>query len=152
MRIWKAHSEPIWSLVFSTDGAMLASGAEDHSVHLWNALSGELLHSFRAPGGRYPSIAFHPAGRIAAVVAGQRIQFRSLGSGRSRRRLEYTREENVQMLAFRPDGNAFALGGGGYVQELSVTGKVLHDWELGGSNTVYLIYSRDGHYTLRGYI
>jgi len=35
--ILKGHSETVWTLQFSSDGRLLASGASDCSVRIWNA-------------------------------------------------------------------------------------------------------------------
>merc|ERR1711988_30489 len=35
--ILKGHSETVWALQFSSDGRLLASGASDCSVRIWNA-------------------------------------------------------------------------------------------------------------------
>uniref|UniRef100_A0A8C9TU42 Transducin beta like 1 X-linked n=1 Tax=Scleropages formosus TaxID=113540 RepID=A0A8C9TU42_SCLFO len=45
------HQEPVYSVAFSPDGKFLASGSFDKCVHIWNTVSGALVHSYRGTGG-----------------------------------------------------------------------------------------------------
>lgn len=64
-RMWRAHADMIWTLAFSPDGRMLASGSWDGAVKLWDVLSGALIWS-----GRHTShanrVAFAPDGSVLA--------------------------------------------------------------------------------------
>ena len=41
----EGHTDNVWSVVFSPDGKMLASGSWDQTVRLWNVNTGQLLHT-----------------------------------------------------------------------------------------------------------
>ncbi|MCB9245134.1 MAG: caspase family protein [Flavobacteriales bacterium] len=45
-----AHDDYIYSLDFSEDGSLLASGSGDASAKVWETVSGKLLHSFQIGG------------------------------------------------------------------------------------------------------
>src|SRR6185437_1200956 len=44
-RTLSGHSGPVWSVAFSPDGRLLASGSYDRTIRLWSVRTGELLHS-----------------------------------------------------------------------------------------------------------
>jgi len=57
----------VWTLTFSPDGRMLASGGGDHSVRLWDPQNGALLQLLEGHGNAVTSLAFHPDGiRLAS--------------------------------------------------------------------------------------
>ena len=57
-------------LVLSTDGTMLASGAEDSTVKLWDTERGEPLHTLRDLDVGVEGLAFSPNGTTLAAWAG----------------------------------------------------------------------------------
>ena len=66
------HSGPIWSLAFSPDGQLAASGSArendgEHSLRLWNTDTGKELHRFVGHTDVVRTVAFSPDGlRIAS--------------------------------------------------------------------------------------
>ena len=62
------HSDTVGSLVFSTDGALLASGGMDGRVKLWDVASGRCQHTLEGPGEAVEWVAWHPKGNV--VLAG----------------------------------------------------------------------------------
>ena len=60
------HSSVVHSLVFSPDGKMLASGSWDHTIKLWDVVSGAELRTLKGHSDRVTSVAFSPDGKMLA--------------------------------------------------------------------------------------
>ena len=104
LRTFTGYSGSVFSLVFSPDGAKLASGSDDMSVRLWDAKSGSLLRSLDWIEKDFGKAAFHPDGRTLAIGGGRRVRLWNTSSGEHLRTLSGP-QDNVLSLAFSPDGN-----------------------------------------------
>ena len=56
------HAAPVCALAVSSDGAMLASGGDDHAVLLWQLSEGRLLRRLRGHLGPVWSVGFSAEG------------------------------------------------------------------------------------------
>ena len=151
-----AHDKWIRAAALSPDEKLLASVGDDMACHLWNATSGERLHTFRdhseqTPHG-YPSmlfaVAFTPDGQFMATAdkTGQ-IVVRDLHSGNVATRLHapkmYTWDPRarrhsiggIRSLAFSADGKRLAAGGIGKIGNIDHLGGPsrieIFDWQAG---------------------
>jgi WD40 repeat protein len=127
--IIKAHTSEVWTLAFSPDGSLLASGSEDRRVKIFDVKSretvAELLHD-------YPirSVAFSPDGQVLATGGEGARDTTSLHDNTIRlyRRSTAADGENawkraatvfgrnahthwIRSVAFSPDGTLLASGG-----------------------------------------
>lgn len=50
-RTLSGHSDQVYALTFSSDGKLLASGAYDGEIRIWNATDGKLIKAFNASPG-----------------------------------------------------------------------------------------------------
>lgn len=64
---FKAHDHPIWSLELSPDGRLLASGAEEETVRIWDTESLRLVASTDLPEGSGVKLTWSPDSRYLAV-------------------------------------------------------------------------------------
>ena len=104
------HSQAVTCVAFSPDGRRLASASDDATIGLWNADSGQLLHTLAGHSNSVYSIAFSPDGRWLASGSGDHtVKLWDAQSGQMLRTIEGG--ANAAHLAFSPDGGRLASGG-----------------------------------------
>jgi WD40 repeat protein len=102
-------------LAFSPDGRMLATGANNGRVDLWEVQTRKRRATFRAPDEAVFAVAFSPTGRVLAAgsgtarVADGTISLWELATGKCVGELPYG--DPVYFLAFSPDGRVLASAG-----------------------------------------
>src|SRR5258705_1249277 len=69
VRVLEGHSGPCYCLAFSPDGERLVSGADDHTVRLWNVQTGALLHVMAGHSSPVVSITYSPDGMLIASAS-----------------------------------------------------------------------------------
>jgi WD40 repeat protein/serine/threonine protein kinase len=65
----RGHTDQVWGVAVSRDGQWVASGGEDNMVRLWDAQTGELIHSFRGHSSIVSRVAFSPDGKRLASAS-----------------------------------------------------------------------------------
>ena len=61
-----AHAGLVYSIAFSPDSKLLASGGQDGVVKVWEIATGGLKQAFREHKGSVISVAFSPSGKVIA--------------------------------------------------------------------------------------
>ncbi len=119
---FEGHESVVWSLAFSPDGRLAASGSQDESVILWDLENGEQLQRWEDLGENVMALAFTPDGE--ALLAGIGSPYGNLavdgglllldvGTGAIIRRFEAENQDkfpHVWSVAISPDGRT-ALSG-----------------------------------------
>ena len=129
------HTWGMHSMALSPDGDILASGSEDTTIRLWDMHTGEHKRTLNGHKHRVYSVAFSPDGKTLAsgsddntirlwnvdtgeierILTGHDGEFEGVDNGHSS-------VEGVKSVAFSPDGETLASGGGD---------NVIHLWNIG---------------------
>lgn len=115
-RILKGHTGRVMSLCFTGDGKRLVSLGDEGAIRLWNTADGKETATLPAPKlekhelkGNLAFIAIAPDGKKLAVSLPDNSTRILDASGRELHRIEFA--EQVNALAFSPDGKALLTGG-----------------------------------------
>ena len=104
MKTLEGHSDAVRSVVFSPDGTRIASGSDDHTIHLWDVVSGVHLKTLEGHSNLVLSVVFSPDGtRIASGSGDHTIRLWDAASGTPLKILEL-HSSNVELVVFSPDG------------------------------------------------
>lgn len=152
----RIHSRNVNSLAFSYEGTMLASGSGDHTVRVWDTRTWLCLYILNHLKGVH-AVAFNPKSFIIASGGEEGyIRLWDATTGLCIKALPQTDQECVwtRSLAFSPDGNILAAGGGISVGLFDVaTAKCLHKlmrqrvvskYSFGTPEIMAVAISRDG--------
>jgi WD40 repeat protein len=104
------HTSSVYSVAFSPDRRLLASGSHDGTIKLWEVASGSLVRTLTGHTSTVRSVAFSPDGRLlASGSADETIKLWDVASGREVRTLS-GHTDRVWSVAFSPDGRLLASG------------------------------------------
>ncbi|MDE2997516.1 MAG: Ig-like domain-containing protein [Gemmatimonadota bacterium] len=107
----EGHTERVEEVSFSPDGAVLASGAVDGTVRLWNVETHAPIDILEVGSPVY-TVSFSPNGTILAAGSGDgAVRLWNMRTGEQAGILE-RHSEYVETVSFSPDGNILASGAG----------------------------------------
>lgn len=111
------HADEAWTVAFSNDGKLLASGGDDtdepNTIKLWDPVTGQLVRQWSGGSGTVASLAFSPDGCM--LVTGHleptdNVRLWETASGRMLATLK-GHTDRVRSVAIHPDGALVASAG-----------------------------------------
>lgn len=134
------HTAPVTSVVFSPDGALLASASEDATIKLWDTSTGKKAREVVAPA-TVTTVCFNARGDMLVAAAGTSIIAWDVHKGT--KITEVVHSDVIHAMALRLDGKqvAFSTNEQVVVMELD-TKQIVHTCEL--PSVVSIAYSPDG--------
>ena len=106
----EGHTSRVTKIVFSSNGATLASASEDRTIHLWDVATGTHRHTLTGHNSYIYSVAFSPNGlTLASGSENGKIRLWNVTTGQYRVTLE-GHSSSVRSVAFSPDGQTLASG------------------------------------------
>lgn len=127
-RVLQGHTDGVRSLAWSPDSRRIASGSSDHTIRIWNAQTGEPLHTLQEHTAIVRSVSWSPRYPILASSGDDElIRLWDTETGCLIRCLE-GHDQWVLSVAWHPDGTLLASGGADHTIRLwdTQTGELLN--------------------------
>ena len=110
LNLFTGHTDYVYSVSFSLDGEMLASGSWDGTVRLWDVATGAAIRTLTGHTDRVNSVSFSPGGEmLASGSLDGTVRLWDVATGAAIRTLT-GHTDRVYGVSFSPDGEMLASG------------------------------------------
>ncbi|KAG8720833.1 hypothetical protein FRC09_008911 [Ceratobasidium sp. 395] len=149
------HTNWVYSVTYSPDGAYIASGSEDRTIRIWDAHTGKPIgQPLTVDTGEVWSVAYSPDGAyIASGCTDRTIRIWDARTGKPVGQPLTGHQYSVSSVAYSPDGAYIASGSKDNTIRIwdAHTGKPVGQPFTGHTDLVYSVaYSPDGAYIASG--
>ncbi|KAI8628093.1 hypothetical protein F5Y19DRAFT_153220 [Xylariaceae sp. FL1651] len=104
------YQSSVYSVVFSPDSKLMASGSTDHTVRIWSVDTGATQQTLKGHGGTVSSVAFSPDGKFVASGSDDKtVWLWSVDMG-TPQQIFKGHNSFVTSVAFSPDGKFIVSG------------------------------------------
>ena len=146
----EGHSDEVKSVVFSSDGKLIASGSGDGTIKIWDSTTGSLQSTLEDHSGPVRSVVFSPDGRyIASGSYDCTVKLWDTAGA-----LRYTLKDHsgsVGSIVFSPDGRYIASGSHDHTVKLwDTTGALKYTLKDHSDSVNSVVFSPDGRYIASG--
>jgi WD40 repeat protein len=102
---------PVWAIVFSVDGSLLAATSDDSTVVVWDTATWKHFRTLRLNGESARSLAFSPDGALLAAGGGDGTITLWETKGWAERRIAGFHTDSITSLTFGKDGKTLISAG-----------------------------------------
>jgi len=139
----EGHEGGVWDVAFSpSDGQIIASASDDHTVKLWN-FDGTLLTTLEDHTDRVTSVSFSPDGQLIATASLDGTVKLWQRDGTLIREIENS-NKRINSISFSPDGQTVAIADVYEIRLRSLDGSLLNTLNETGNGTNRVAFSPDG--------